>query len=191
MEYAIAGYLALSALSYYCGIRFDKAYASKLKRLGYISTEPELYGDEAKLEQHMNFIKSIICYLIPLINLIPLFITFGFESFTDSMIRDEVREGKLKKVDASELKDDDPGYLQRRIEELKEFQEEMGKKNIPKTYSELSYDEKIDVLLHELQLAYAEKAAAEGIDLEQVQPIIEDMPNTEKAKGLQKTLGGH
>lgn len=189
IEMIIAAYMALVGGAYFCGEKFDKAYASKLKRLGYVSTEPELYGDEAKLENTMNFIKAMICYMIPFINLVPYFIIFGFESFSDSVIKSDLREGKLRQVTPEELNPKpEEGYLQRRIEEVKKFQLEMGKKNVPRTYSELSYDEKIDVLLHELELAYQEKAEAEGIDLTEVEQVYEPMADNTVPKGLKKQL---
>lgn len=189
MEYLIGGYIALIASSYACGNYFDKAYYSKLKRLGYVSTEPELYEEEAKLEHVMNFIKTLLICSIPIINLVPIFLLFAFEGFSDSVINSDLREGKLRQVTPEELNPkQEEGYLQRRIAEVKQFQLEMGKKNVPRTYSELSYDEKIDVLLHELRLAYEEKAKAEGIDLTVIEPLLEEMPSTGGQKGLKKTL---
>ncbi len=187
MELFIAAYIALVASSGFCGHKFGKAYKSKLKRLGYVSTEPELYGEEANLQKNVNRIKSIICYLIPLLNLLPFFMVFWFESFSDSVINTGLRDGNLREVTPEELKDEpEEGYLQRRIEEVKKFQSEMGHKNIPRTYTELSCDERIAVLLHELQLAYEEKAERDGIDLTEVQPLLEEMPSNNAPKSLKK-----
>ncbi len=188
MEFVIAAYITLALSSYASGEFFDKAYYSKVKRLGYVSTEPELYDEEAKLHNLMNWIKTLLICAVPLVNLVPIVLIFAFDSISDSEIKSAISEGKLRKVTDEELSPKpEEGYLQRRIEEVKKFQLEKGNKNTPRTYSELSYDEKIDILLHELQLAYEEKAEAEGIDLAEVQPIYEAMPANTAPKSLKKT----
>lgn len=186
MYTALIIYIAISVISGISGTIFDKALDSKLKRLGYVYTDPELYGAEAKLERFMNFIKNLACYIIPLFNLAPIVMLFSFEKMSDDVVQSGIKNNEIKKVDIEELEGVEPGYLKRRIEEVKRFQMEMGKKNIPRSYSEMSYDEKIDILLHELQIAFEEKAEAEGIDLDSVQPIIEDMPPAIQTKKLKK-----
>ncbi len=183
----IGAYLALISSSYASLTWLDKAYSSKIKRLGYISTEPELYGDEAKLEHTMETIKSWIMCAVPLINLVPIFMLFAFEGFSNSTINSELKEGKLRKVTYEELKTKpEEGYLQKRIEEVRQFQLEVGYKNIPRPYSELSNDERIALLLQELQLAYEKKAREEGFDLTEVEPILEAMPTNTAPKALKK-----
>lgn len=188
MMIGLAVYLAICAASGVSGICTEVAYRSKLKRLGYISTKPELHGAEKRLDTFMDVVKTLACFLIPIVNIAFIVMLFNFEKFSDDLINSSLKDGNIKKVDLEELTSDEPGYLQKRIEEIKKFQMEMGKKNIPRTYSEMSYDEKIDVLLHELQLAFEEKAEAEGIDLDSVQPIIEDMPAVSRPKELKKSL---
>ncbi len=188
MEFIIGGYLALMASSYACGKIFDKAYDVKLKRLGYISTEPELYGWEARIRNVKSFLGDLSMCFVPFLNFLSIFMLFTFEDFSDSMIRRELQEKSIKKIDPKELKQTpEEGYLQRRIAEVKKFQSEMGHKNVPRPYSELSYDEKIDLLLQELRFAYEEKAKAEGIDLTEVEHILEAMPSDSTPKSLKKT----
>ncbi len=185
----IGAYLALVGSSYVSGKFVDKAYFSKLKRLGYISTEPELHGDEAKLEHVTDFIKNLLLCATPILNFIPIIVLFAFEACSDSTINSELSEGKLRKVTEEELKQNsEEGYLQKRIEEVRQFQMTMGHKNIPRPYSELSNDERIALLLQELQLAYEKKAIEEGIDLTEAAPILEAMPGNNEPKGLKKEL---
>lgn len=185
----LGAYLAFGTASYSCFKYIDKAYDAKLKRLGLISTKPDLYDTEKNLVNIASTLKVYLCMLIPIINLIPFFMLFDFENLTDGLINDAKREGKLREIKPEELKgnDQDKDYLRKRIEEVKKFQEQMGHKNIPRSYRELNNREKLALLLHELETVYKDLAEEEGIDLDELPALLGGSSDDDASKKLRKT----
>ena len=165
--WGIAGiiYLGTVGVAVTSEILVAKGYIAKKKRLGYVDKTT----NESTIENIIHFLKNgsllILFTFLPVVNFIFPFALFKFDVLSDNLIKDDAKKGNLIKIEELEPTINKEEYLAKRIAEVKEYQSKLGYKKQVHALSEYSTDEKIAMLLRELELLYEEKAREEGIEV--------------------------